>query len=325
MYHKLIILFIGLSILISCSYTPSEKVESEASLDINGKYILVEGNSFYSSFDFKGKSTVSIHSFGIDYVTSYIRDNEYLRIETEPFNLLLKIDSKNSITGEGFAYGLYLKECMLLDTANLENLSIIAALKKDYITTERNKENSAVKKSDNNFIFKENDSFNKDKSKIGEGKEQQHQIEAEKKSKAEEYQKKAPAIKDKIAGAFGFGSTERYNQDDAAEGSGNQGSQFSNSDHGANDGVGYGFSLEERSCNVFPTPSYIAKIEGKIVVDITVNPKGDVISASIGRGTNIDNASMRKSALDAARRAKFNSISGANNQSGTITYLYKLK
>ena len=29
--------------------------------------------------------------------------------------------------------------------------------------------------------------------------------------------------------------------------------------------------------------------------------------------------------LDAAKRAKFNSISGANNQSGTITYLYKLK
>ena len=34
---------------------------------------------------------------------------------------------------------------------------------------------------------------------------------------------------------------------------------------------------------------------------------------------------MRKSALDAAKRAKFNSIGGANNQSGTITYLYKLK
>lgn len=34
---------------------------------------------------------------------------------------------------------------------------------------------------------------------------------------------------------------------------------------------------------------------------------------------------MRKSALEAAKRATFNSISGANNQSGTITYVYKLK
>ena len=32
---------------------------------------------------------------------------------------------------------------------------------------------------------------------------------------------------------------------------------------------------------------------------------------------------MRKRRLDAARKAKFNSISGANNQSGTITYVYK--
>ena len=65
--------------------------------------------------------------------------------------------------------------------------------------------------------------------------------------------------------------------------------------------------------------------EGRIVINITVDPKGNVIFAEVGRGTNIDNASMRKSALDAARKAKFNSISGANNQSGTITYVYKFK
>jgi TonB family protein len=65
--------------------------------------------------------------------------------------------------------------------------------------------------------------------------------------------------------------------------------------------------------------------EGRIVINITVDPKGNVISAEIGRGTNIDNGSLRQSALDAARRAKFNSIQGANNQSGTITYNYTLK
>jgi hypothetical protein len=47
--------------------------------------------------------------------------------------------------------------------------------------------------------------------------------------------------------------------------------------------------------------------------------------AEIGRGTNIDNASMRSSALDAAKRAKCNSITGTNNQTGTITYKYSLK
>ncbi len=168
-----------------------------------------------------------------------------------------------------------------------------------------------------------------EKRRIEEEKERQRQIEAEKKRKAEEKRKKEQAIKDKIAGAFGIGSAEGNNQGDAGEGSGNQGSPFGNSDHGANEGVGgYGsFNLNGRSIGAggLPRPAYTIQEEGRIVIDITVNPKGDVISASIGRGTNIDNASMRKSALDAARRAKFNSISGANNQSGTITYLYKLK
>ena len=91
---------------------------------------------------------------------------------------------------------------------------------------------------------------------------------------------------------------------------------------------GYGsFNLNGRSIGAggLPRPAYTIQEEGRIVINITVDPKGNVIFAEIGKGTNIDNGSMRKSALDAAKRAKFNSISGANNQSGTITYLYKLK
>ena len=76
---------------------------------------------------------------------------------------------------------------------------------------------------------------------------------------------------------------------------------------------GYGsFNLNGRSIGAggLPRPAYTIQEEGKIVINITVDPKGNVIFAEIGRGTNIDNASMRKSALDAAKRAKFNSISG---------------
>ena len=122
---------------------------------------------------------------------------------------------------------------------------------------------------------------------------------------------------------------EGNSQGDAGSGTGNQGSPFGNSDHGANEGVGgYGsFNLNGRSIGAggLPRPAYTIQEEGRIVINITVDPKGNVIFAEIGKGTNIDNGSMRKSALDAAKRAKFNSISGANNQSGTITYLYKLK
>lgn len=153
--------------------------------------------------------------------------------------------------------------------------------------------------------------------------------EADKKRAEEERIKKEQAISSKVAGAFGSGSDKGGSQGDAKTGTGNQGSPFGNSDHGANEGVGgYGsFNLNGRSIGEggLPRPTYTNQEEGRIVINITVDPKGNVIFAEIGKGTNIDNASMRKSALDAAKRAKFNSISGANNQSGTITYVYKLK
>ena len=74
-----------------------------------------------------------------------------------------------------------------------------------------------------------------------------------------------------------------------------------------------------------PRPAYSIQEEGKIVIDITVDSNGNVILAAIGKGTNIDNTTMRQSALDAAKKAKFNVISGSKTQSGTITYRYSLK
>lgn len=74
-----------------------------------------------------------------------------------------------------------------------------------------------------------------------------------------------------------------------------------------------------------PRPAYSAQEEGTIVVDIVVDTGGKVIRAEIGKGTNIASATMRRSALEAARKARFNSINGNNNQMGTITYRYSLK
>ena len=160
-------------------------------------------------------------------------------------------------------------------------------------------------------------------------KERIRQEQAEKKRLAEEQRKKEQAIQNKVAGAFGIGSAEGNNQGDAASGSGNQGSPFGNSDHGANEGIGGmgTFSLANRHIitGKVAEPSYTEKEEGKIVIDIVVDTKGNVIRADIGRGTTIDDASMRTKAIQAAKRNKFNEISGVNNQSGTITYRYRLK
>ena len=87
-----------------------------------------------------------------------------------------------------------------------------------------------------------------------------------------------------------------------------------------------GLSLDGRSLiGRLPQPAYRGQEQGRIVVNITVNPSGDVIRAEIGRGTTIDNVNARNSALEAAKKAKYNRIQGTNNQSGAITYNYGLR
>lgn len=175
---------------------------------------------------------------------------------------------------------------------------------------------------------KKKEEIRKKEEEIRKEQERVRKEEAERKKQEEEKRKREEAITKKVAGAFGSGNAKAGSQGDAAKGEGNQGSPFGNSDRGANEGTGgYGsFALDGRTIGAggLPRPIYTAQEEGRIVINITVDPKGNVIFAEIGKGTNIDNASMRKSAIEAAKKAKFNSITGSNNQTGIITYRYSL-
>lgn len=115
----------------------------------------------------------------------------------------------------------------------------------------------------------------------------------------------------------------------STEGTGVQGSPTGNSLTGATAGTGgYGtFNLGGRSIGEggLPRPVYNVQDEGKVVVTITVNPAGQVIGTSINRQTNTVNPALRKAAEDAAKKARFNTVSGLNNQTGTITYYFNLK
>ncbi|GHV50456.1 hypothetical protein FACS1894181_11040 [Bacteroidia bacterium] len=152
--------------------------------------------------------------------------------------------------------------------------------------------------------------------------------EAERARQAEQERRAQAAINNQVTGAFGRGNGSGAGQGGVATGSGQGDNPFGNGGSGSNsDGGGYGsFNLDGRSLRGgLPRPSYTVQDEGRIVIDITVDPQGNVILAEIGRGTNITNASMRQSAIEAAGKAKFNSISKTNNQRGTITYNYSLK
>lgn len=148
---------------------------------------------------------------------------------------------------------------------------------------------------------------------------------AAKKAAAEKVAAEAAARK--IAGAFGKG-TRMGNKGTGTSGSGLEGSPTGNAAEGKSSGVGgYGtFDLNGRSLGgSLPMPVYNVQDEGRVVVTITVNPAGQVISTSINKRTNTVNASLRKAAEEAARKARFNSVDGVNNQTGTITYYFKLK
>ena len=145
--------------------------------------------------------------------------------------------------------------------------------------------------------------------------------------KAAEERAAAEAAAKRIAGAFGKG-TQMGSKGNAASGEGLQGSPAGNAAEGKPTGVGgYGsWDLNGRSLSGgLPRPVYNVQEEGRVVVTITVNPVGEVIHTSINKRTNTANAALRKAAEDAARKARFNTVSGVNNQTGTITYYFKLK
>lgn len=148
--------------------------------------------------------------------------------------------------------------------------------------------------------------------------------------KAERERKAAEeAARKRVAGAFGKGAQMEGNKGTAASGTGTEGSKDGNSSAGAKTGAGgYGtFDLGGRSLGTgsLPKPVYNVQEEGRVVVNITVNPAGKVIATSISPQSNTVSPALRKAAEDAARKALFNTVERVTNQTGTITYYFNLK
>lgn len=72
---------------------------------LSGKYSCVN-NCIYQSFEFKGESSVLVDGI---FAASFVTDKNYVRIKTDKSDLLLKIQDENTLIGEGFATGTYIK------------------------------------------------------------------------------------------------------------------------------------------------------------------------------------------------------------------------
>lgn len=154
------------------------------------------------------------------------------------------------------------------------------------------------------------------------------ELEAQKRAEAE--RQAAERAAQQMASAFGKGF-EMGSKGEATEQpeEGTQGTETGVSE--AEKAVGIGvqgtFDLNGRSLSGegLPRPINTVQAEGRVVVTITVNPAGEVIATSINLRTNTTDPQLRKAAEDAARRAKFNVTDGIDNQTGTITYYFKLR
>lgn len=150
------------------------------------------------------------------------------------------------------------------------------------------------------------------------------QAEADRKAQEEADRKKN--INSQMAGLFGNGSGNGSRGN--THGTGTQGSPAGNGNVGKVSGVGgtgtYDLGGRGVGSGGLKLPAYTVDDYGTVVVDIIVDPKGNVIEANIGRGTNTTNSTLRNESIRAAQRTKFALVNTTNNQKGTITYKFNL-
>ena len=94
-------------------------------------------------------------------------------------------------------------------------------------------------------------------------------------------------------------------------------------------GIQVGGGLENRKVLALPKPEFRVQREGKVVVEVTLNREGKVISADPGKkGSTTMDSELMAAAKKAALQSKFAVQADAKEfqvQTGTITYHFKLE
>ena len=148
--------------------------------------------------------------------------------------------------------------------------------------------------------------------------------EAERKKREREEALARKAVNKDVSGSFGKGNKMKNQKDgnDSGRTKGKTGGKAIDSGKGVSVRVGN----RKLGAGGLIKPNYNKQAEGKVVVNVTVDPSGNVVSASINAGlSDTSNSGLRNAALAAAKKTKFNEIEGVDNETGTITYIFRLK
>lgn len=146
---------------------------------------------------------------------------------------------------------------------------------------------------------------------------------AEQKAKEDAEKQKAQNL---VGGLFGGNGSGQGNTGNSGTSGSGTGSGAGNQGNPIGKGTlnGHAYSLDGRAPKSIPNPVGEYNENGKVVVQIRVNANGDVVYAKSTTGTQTANASLIKMAEDAARKSKWDAKPGANDQIGTITYIFKV-
>lgn len=82
------------------------------------------------------------------------------------------------------------------------------------------------------------------------------------------------------------------------------------------------YSLVNRTHNHLPTPVYLCEKGGKIVINITVNAKGQVTDAYANSSSTSSNECLIQHALEYAKKSEFNAAPSKPSQIGSITFYF---
>lgn len=139
-------------------------------------------------------------------------------------------------------------------------------------------------------------------------------------------------VNNNVTNAFNRSGTMQSTSetDDNTDDQGNPGSLHGNSTQGATIGIGgagpvVGLDGREVLELSYPSNENIPD-EAMVVVNIKVDPEGNVISATISNRTRTTNNDLRQRSINAAKKTKFNAApSSVMDAQGTITYFYQFK
>lgn len=82
------------------------------------------------------------------------------------------------------------------------------------------------------------------------------------------------------------------------------------------------FSLVDRKKVYIPIPVYLCQVDGKIVINITVNDKGYVTDAYLNNSSTSNNDCLIEHALEYARDSQFSPDPTKKTQVGSITFYF---